>query len=269
MRASLREIVRGQADGVPGSTVKAALCRVLPSGLDERAYGCRSFQNFLRRMSDVVRVKGSPSGNGNLRVYAAAGNVETDAGEAGGGVAGVIRSKRFRTLGHEADARRRRKTLSRLFDAIGETGQPFTPGRLHEALRVRWDGPAPPSEEILRYVRVLVRGGALVAEPGQEGLPLGERRLSLEADQKSPTSLILAYESKVVATLVECVGDLEIGASDVAVALGLEVRSVKNLAWCLGLLDQAGGIAEIDPPADADALDGFKAENARIGLDDA
>ena len=168
----------------------------------------------------------------------------------------MIRGERFGTLGHEANARRRRKTLSRLFEAIRATDQPFTARGLHEALRTRGDGPVPPVEEIARYVRVLVRGGALVAEAGQEDLPLGERSVALESGQWSVSSLILAYESRAVARLVECAGDMEVCAGDVAVALGLDGGNPLHLAWCLALLDRAGGIAEIDPPTNAEVAVG-------------
>ena len=180
---------------------------------------------------------------------------------------GVIRGDWFGTLGYEPNARRRRKTLSRLFEAIRATGQLFTARGLQEALRARGDGPVPPVEEIARYVRVLARGGALVAEPGQEEVPLGERSVSLEAGQWSVSSLILAYESKVVARLIECAGDLEVGAADVAVVLGLDAGNLVHLAWSLALLDRVGGIAEIDPPTDADVAAGRISENARDGLD--
>ena len=102
---------------------------------------------------------------------------------------------------------------------------------------------------------------------GQEDLPSGERSVALESGQWSVSSLILAYESRVVAGVVERAGDLEVGAADLAVALGLDVGSLVHLASCLALPDRAGGIAEIDPPTNADVTAGRVSKDAGDGFD--
>ena len=171
------------------------------------------------------------------------------AATAEGGLGEATWRSRFRELRHEADARRRRKTLSRLFDAIRDGGEPFTVRDLQDALRADGRGPVLAVNELAGYVRILARVGAIVLEVGRENPVMQECRMSLDEGIRSVASLILRYETNMVEWLVECAGDVELGAADVATVLGLDSRCAEDLAWCLGLLDKAGGIAEIGQPA--------------------
>ena len=183
-----------------------------------------------------------------------------------GGLGEATWRSRFRELGHEADARRRRKTLSRLFDAIRDGGEPFTVRDLQDALRADGRGPVLAVNELAGCVRILARVGAIVLEVGRENRVLQECRMSLDEGIRSVASLILRYETNMAEWLVECAGDVKLGAADVAAALGLDARSAEELAWCLGLLDKAGGIAEIGHPgADRPARAG--AEDVPGGID--
>ena len=103
--------------------------------------------------------------------------------------------------------------------------------------------------ELAGCVRILARVGAIVLEVGRENPVLHECRMSLDGGIRSVASLILRYETNMAEWLVECAGNVELGAADVAAALGLDSRCAEDLAWCLGLLDKAGGIAEIGQPA--------------------
>ena len=155
---------------------------------------------------------------------------------------GVLGSRRPRlvSLGYEADAARRRATVTRLFEAMRELGAdgPFTLGDVRDRV-----GPADAGSlgDVVKCARLLCHGGALAAAGGDDAV-FRERRFWLGEDAGSASSFVLAYEAALVARLAPG-GGAGVGPAAVAAALGLDPDATGVAAYAEEVLARAESLA--------------------------
>ena len=128
VRAELGEAVRDNPEGLLGSELKTTLRRVLSSNFDESTYGFMSFASFLRKMDDIVRVIPAPAAGGDLRVFPASARPPGAGDLEDSGATRLVRQANLHKLRYDADAPRRRRALSHLFDVAAERDGSFTFG---------------------------------------------------------------------------------------------------------------------------------------------
>lgn len=235
VRAKLAEIVRDNPDGLRGSEVKNMLRRALSSSFDESAYGFKSFGSLLREMDEVARVVPAPTTGGDLRVYpistAGAGATDTKAPH-------LPLLAKLKKTGYERDTSRRRRVLSRLFDAMASADAPFNLSEVHGSMRQPDDEASSSMSEVVRYARTLAMGGALAVEESLDDVFFRDRSMSLVSDVRTAESLILAYEVAVTTRVVVGAGETPINAAMVCAILGLD-QAPSDLTYCEEVLASA------------------------------
>ena len=235
VRAKLAEILRDNPDGLLGSEVKTMLRRALSSSFDESAYGFRSFASFLQEMGKVVKVVPAPATGGDLRVYpiSSGGADATDSGA----VRLALLAKLAKT-GYDGDAPRRRRVLSRLFDAMAAADGPFTLSKVHDSMQ-HPDDNASSFSNVVKHARTLSRGGALAVEESPDDVFFRDRSMSLASDVRTAESLILAYEVAIATWLVAGAGETPINSAMVCAVLGLDHEAPSDLTYCEEILASA------------------------------
>ena len=236
VRAKLAEIVQENPDGLLGSEVKTMLRRALSSSFDESAYGFKSFGSLLREMDEVARVVPAPATGGDLRVYP----ISTAGADATDSKAGHLPLlAKLRKTGYEGDASRRRRVLSRLFDAMAGADAPFTLSEVHGSMRQPDDEASSSMSDVVKYARTLAMGGALAVEESLDDAFFRDRSMSLASDVRTAESLILAYEVAVTTRVVASAGETPINAAMVCAVLGLDHQAPSDLTYCEEVLASA------------------------------
>ncbi|MCZ0941669.1 MAG: NYN domain-containing protein [Gammaproteobacteria bacterium] len=250
VRSALTDVVRNNPNGLKGSELKTALRRLLSSSFDESAYGFRSFASFLNKMNDIVRVVPAPAAGGDLRVFPlSTGSAATSEQESE--AVRLIHQAKLHNLGYDADVRRRRRVLSRLFDIVTSSGKPMAVAEVHATMETD-DAETPTLGKLVKYARVLSMCGVLVVEHRQNDAFFRDQPMSLASHIDKLESLVLAYETAVVARLLAFSGGMPaIEAGQVCAVLGLDGSSPDDLDYCNGVLEEAMQGATDDPLSDA------------------
>ena len=150
------------------------------------------------------------------------------------------RRPRLRSLGYEADAARRRATVTRLFEAMRglDADGPFTLRAVRDRAGAADAGSL---GDVVKCARLLCHGGALAAAGGDDGV-FRERRFSLGEDAGSASSVVLAYEAALVARLASG-GGAGVGPAAVAAALGLDPDATGVMAYAEEVLARVESLA--------------------------
>lgn len=243
-------LTKSSLQGVKGATLKQLLKRELGQTFDESEYGYSKFSELLRSLPHLARIE--VPAVGDIVVYPVdAVQRQDDVGtvpppklpaSTGGAlqVESMLREYRF-----QPNAAKRRALLRSMFEAMVATGTFTQDDIARRALESGLDSKLSLTA-VSKYFAILHQSQTFSVVPGQDVVPVRQRRFALKPRFAVAEHMIRAYEYSIVLKIRAI--SSEIDPVRLAGFLGLDPDVAAEMAYCTELHRQAGTQASPKPP---------------------
>lgn len=265
VRSVLARLLREAADaGLKGSQVIPLLRRELSPTFDVSRYGFTKLIQLLRACDDLLRI--DTSSGGDITLYPVKPVLLPPATPGGAADVGrLIQGYGLNNYRFQPDRLRRHRLLSALYHSMIEQ-ETFVWRSVFDQVVEETTDSSVSITLLSSYQAILWQARTFVVLPGQEGIPVKERRMKLTVPDGE--AFIDGYEQSILYKLLE--RNPNLAADEAALLLGYAAGDTTESARCHRLLaaarqmyrDRSGHLTTVDPQRYAQS----SAQNARFLL---